>query len=134
MIRSHNQRHHDHCLFTDASGVCGCGAVRDCSCSHKVWPREWAATNIATKELVPTILAMGVWGRVWCGSHMLVRSDNMAVVEVLCSCTSQQSKLTHLLRCLHFLSARHDISLASQHIIGRHNVVADALSRNDMPI
>ena len=132
VIQSHLQRAPDHSLFTDASGTWGCGALWDRSWFQKAWPADWASVNIATKELVPIILAMEMWGRAWQGTHVLVRSDNMAVVELLRSHSSRDSGLMHLLRCLHFFSARYDIALSSQHIRGCDNGAADALSRNDL--
>ncbi len=38
----------------------------------------------------------------------------------------------HLLRCLHFLSAIHDIRISATHIVGVDNTAADAISRNNI--
>ena len=40
--------------------------------------------------------------------------------------------LMHLLRCLHFFCALHDLKLRAEHIAGVHNTLADAISRNNL--
>ena len=132
VLSAHLPTRPDFHLFTDASGSWGCGALCNHDWFHCPWPVEWTQTNIATKELVPIVLAVGLWGSAWKGLHILVRSDNMAVVELLRSRSSRDPDLMQLLRCLHFLAARYDISLAALHIRGVDNIAADALSRNDL--
>ena len=56
----------------------------------------------------------------------------MAVVKLFRSRSSRDPDLMQLLRCLHFLAARYDISLAALQIRGVDNTAADALSRNDL--
>lgn len=121
-------------VFTDASGSWGCGATDGNSWFQCAWHHSWRDINIATKELVPIILAVGTWGGRWANTHVLFRSDNMAVVEVIQSRTSKDPKIMHLLRCLHFLCARHGIRVSSSHIPGRDNTPADALSRNHLDL
>ena len=36
----------------------------------------------------------------------------------------------HLLRCLFFVEARHNFTLMPEHIPGKHNLIADKLSRD----
>ena len=64
----------------------------------------------------------------------LVRSDNRAVVAALPSGTALDPVLMHILRCLHFFLAHHDIRLVARHIAGINNTVADALSRDNLPV
>ena len=132
MLSAHLPTQPDRHLFTDASGSWGCGALCNHDWFHHPWPVEWAQTNIATRELVPNVLAVGLWGRVWQGLHILVRSDNMAVVELFRSRSSHDPDLMHLLRCLHFLAARYDISLAALHIRGVDNTAAFGCSPSSM--
>ena len=53
----------------------------------------WHNFNIATKELVPVILALGVWGKRWCNQLVLVRCDNRAVVDILRAKSSKDSTI-----------------------------------------
>ena len=119
-------------VFTDASGKWGCGATDGQEWLQCPWHESWNDVNIATKELVPIIIAVGTWGPRWENQHILFRSDNMAVVEILKSRTSRDPRIMHLLRCLHFLCAKYSIRVSVTHIAGVANVSADALSRNDL--
>ena len=119
-------------VTSDASGTWGCGAVTHCGKYFQVkWTDSWSEVNIAVKEMVPVVIAWpyGVRERT-----VLVRSDNMAVVHVLSAGTARDARLMHLLRCLHFFSARHLSSIRAKYVAGVFNSAADALSRNNMSV
>ena len=97
---------------------------------HCPWGECWDGLPIATKELLPTVLACALRGPGWESSRVLVHCDNMAVVYILKSHTSTDPVIMHLLRCLHFLVAYYDTSLRAVHVAGVANVAANALSRN----
>lgn len=120
-----------HVVTSDASGSWGCGAVTDAGQWFQVqWPESWAGINIAAKELVPVVISVAIWGQDWAKHRVLVRSDNMAVVHALTAGTARDPLLMHLLRCLHFFTATHQIGIEARHVAGIHNTAADALSRN----
>ena len=93
------------------------------------WVSSQASHSIAYKELFPVIIAAHVWGSHFARRHVLFHTDNEAVVYFL---NSRLSKVP-VLMCLHhhlLPSAAHlNFSLASQHVPGVHNCIADALSR-----
>ena len=132
LLAAHIYRPPDAELYTDASGNWGCGGTDGIHWFQCAWEENWQGVNIATKELVPIILAVGVWGSRWGTRHVLVHSDNMAVVEILKSRTSRDNTIMHLLRCLHFLCAKHDIRISATHIPGVDNIAADSLSRDNL--
>ncbi len=72
LLASHILREPDFTLFTDASGNWGCGGQEWFQCA---WSEKWASVNITTKELVPIVIAIAIWGQQWAGSHILVRSE-----------------------------------------------------------
>ena len=84
--------------------------------------------HIATKELVPVVMAITIWGVQWQASTVLIRSDNAAVIAALTSGSARDAMLMHLLRSLHFYLAHFDIHLVARHVAGRDNTAADALS------
>ena len=88
--------------------------------------------NIAMKEMVPIVIAMAIWGHEWQDSTILAKSDNMAVVLALTKGTAKHPLLMHLIHCLHFFSARRNISMIAMHIAGVLNTAADALSCNQL--
>ncbi len=59
-LAAHVHRPPDYHTFTDASGSWGCGAVTDQLWFHCPWSPSWEGVNIATKELVPIVLAVAV--------------------------------------------------------------------------
>ena len=119
-------------LTTDVSGAWGCGMF--CCETHRwiqcPWHRIRQDVPIHTKELLPILLAVATWGPYWRNSQILIRCDNMAVVNILSSSTSWDTLIMHLLRTLHFISAFNAINLIAQHIAGTENTVADAISCN----
>ena len=124
-----------HTVTADASGSWGCGAVSDSGKYFQLqWPESWLQVNIAVKEMVPVVVAAAIWGQEWQDQTVLVKSDNMAVVEALSKGAARDPLLMHLIRCLHFFSAKHNITLKASHIVGRLNVAADALSRDKLSL
>ena len=70
----------------------------------------------------------GIWGPLWSNKHVLVRSNNMVVVEIIRARISRDSLNMHLLRCLHFLCALHSIHVRASHIPGVENTPADIIT------
>ena len=121
-------------VCSDASGVYGCGAWWQSRWFQFQWPHNFIQQPIATKELLPIVLACLVWGKLWRNQGILVHSDNEAVVAVINSGYSKDSSLMQLLRCLFFIKAYFEISLSAIHIKGEDNVGADAISRNNLHV
>ena len=122
-------------VYSDASGTYGFGAVVEgLGWVQGQWPPAWSEIAIACKELVPVVVAAALWGPHWSGKHVRFHSDNMAVVSVLTSRTAKDPLLLHLLRCFSFYCAHFCFHVSARHIVGVTNVVADALSRNNLPL
>ncbi len=122
-------------VYSDASGTFGCGAfVGGLGWFQAKWPADWEGIDISSKELVPVVVASALWGSYWSGKHVCFHSDNMAVVAVLSSRTSQDPLLMHLLRCFSFYSAYFRFHFSAMHIPGTENVAADAISRNNLSL
>ena len=121
-------------LYTDASGHFGCGAWCGAWWFQLPWLSTMGKWSIAAKELVPVVLASMVWGRSWQGSLVVTHCDNVAVVEVINAGYSKDPLLMQLLRCLFFILAQHEFSLRAEHIPGKLNVGADAISRDNLAL
>ena len=124
-------RHH---LFSDASGVFGCGAMWGVQWFQLPWPQESDYTSIAQKELIPVVIACILWGRAWSGQVVVAHCDNTAAVEVINSGYSKDSIMMHLLRTLFFVKAHWELEVQAEHIPGRCNGLADAISRNKLDV
>ena len=80
------------------------------------------------RQALPTIPQGQTLGKLQGAS---IEGDTVAV-QALQSRTSKHPITMHLLRCLHFFLASHDIALHAQHIPGATNHAADALFHNNM--
>ena len=119
-------------LYSDASGSYGCGAFGTelVSWSQLQWPHSWLDTSIAAKELVPIALAAAIWGHHWLGKHIRFHSDNDAVMTIIENQNARYTLLIQLLRCLFFYASV--FQFTALHTLRVHNVVADAISRNNL--
>ena len=120
-------------VYSDASGSFGCGAYSpEWSLWFQLsWPQSWSSVSIAAKELVPIVVAASIWGSYWSGSHVRFHCDNEAVVTIIQNRNAHDELLIQLLRCLFFYSSRFQFHFSAEHIAGKDNVIADAISRNN---
>ena len=128
-------------IWTDASGCFGCGALdpQTSAWIQMKWPEShgasgsgWWEESIATKELLPIVLACAIWGTRWSGLTVVVHCDNLGVVAVVNSGYSRVPRIMHLLRCLFFIRAHYQFILWAVHVPGVENILADAISRNNL--
>ena len=68
------------------------------------------------------------------GRHVRFHSDNEAVVTIIQRRRAKHPLLSHLLRCLFFYAATFRFHFSAVHIPGTSNVVADAISRNNLSL
>lgn len=115
---------------SDASGSWGCGAWHNTNWFQIQWDANSLNLHISAKELIPVIVAAVVWGPQWKGYRVTALSDNSAVVATLNSRYARDKMLMQMLRSLFFLEAHFQCEITAKHIPGRHNDLADDLSRN----
>jgi len=121
-------------VMSDASGRWVCGAFWNSHWFQLAWTNTTCTeeVNIATKELIPIVMAAAMWGKAWGGLVVCCRCDNDAVVAVVNRRTSRDQDLMHLLRCLSFFEAAFSFRVVASHIPGVENTLADDLSRNKL--
>ncbi len=121
-------------LTSDASGNWGCGAYS----GNKWFMLRWAGPiqnlHITVKELAPVVVAAAIWGREWSGKSVHVLCDNSAVVGIINSGASKNPEAMQLRRCLAFLAAKWQFHPIATHIKGTDNILADALSRDNVSL
>lgn len=121
-------------LISDASGGWGCGAY----CGTQWFMLQWAGPikecHTTAKELVPIVVAAVIWGGEWQGKAVQVWCDNTAVVSTINHGASRNRDAMHLARCLAFVTAKLEFELVASHIKGSDNTLADALSRDNLPM
>ena len=119
-------------VTSDASGSWGCGAYT----SEGQWFQcellgSRTDVHITTKELLPIVIACALWGSQWQGQTVKCYCDNAAVIN---SGWSKHGVTMHLMRCLSLFSAQFNVTMRGEHIPGKQNVAADALSRGSLPL
>ena len=119
-------------MTSDASGSWGCEAWHQDLWFQVPWDSRSHLLPIASKELIPIILACAAWGHQWQGHRVVCHCDNQVVVACLRTRTSKHKGLMHLLRCLVFVEAHFNCYLGSTYINTHLNYLADALSRNNI--
>ena len=119
-------------IQTDASGTWGCGAYFQGRWLQWQWPQEWLPSTIMAKELVPIVLSCAVWGPLLNRKTVLFQCDNTGVVAAVQKGSAKEATVSYLLRVLWFFTAVFSINLRIEHISGRSNGAADALSRFNM--
>ena len=117
-------------VTSDASNW-GCGAFTTTGQWFQLqWPASWKNVHITFKELVPVVMAVALWGGRWRGGTILCRSDNAAVVSIVNSGRSDKELAMHLVRTLSFYTAYYELVVVAEHVAGRQNEAADAISRD----
>jgi hypothetical protein len=119
--------------YTDASQW-GYGAYFQGEFFYGEWSDEERSLSINLRELLAVYFALAVFGPRVAHSHIWARCDNEMAVFVIGKLSAREPLLVHILRKLHAVQARHDVTLSPHHINGVDNVLADPLSRNRLDI
>ena len=98
-----------------------------------LWPSELpmisdSALSMAFLELYPIVVAAMVWGKEWSGKHILFYCDNLATVHIISKGRSRNVTIMQLMRHLTMCVATNNFAVYSQHVAGKNNLIAGALS------
>ena len=143
LIREPTGAHQSAHIWTDASGLFGCGAVDPAERAwfQFPWPPEYERgclqlreESITVKEMLPIVLACALWGNRWWNNRVTVHCDNLGVVALLSSGYSRVPPIMHMVRSLFFIRAHFQLDVIATHVPGVENTLADAISRNNLPL
>ncbi|MCP3932293.1 MAG: hypothetical protein GY705_24740 [Bacteroidetes bacterium] len=115
-------------LFSDACGK-GFASVFGHKWFLGSFPSHWLGKSIAIKELTPIFLSFILWIKYFENSKICFLVDNQSVMYVLRAKTSKDPILMGMIRKMVALSMIHNVMFSAVHIPGKHNVIADLLSR-----
>ncbi len=90
---------------------------------------RFADGNIAVLEMLILLFACSTWGAQWHCKRIRIHSDNAGTVAGVEQRRVKDDRLMELLRTLHAIEAMHNFLLSIEHIPGKQNVMADAISR-----
>ena len=85
--------------------------------------------SIAWQELFTIVVACQVWGSLLQDHRIKFPCDNESVVSIITTKRSEIPRMMDLLRHLTRLTLHHNIYICAAHISGKHNAIADAISR-----
>ena len=120
-------------LHTDASGALGYGGIY----GNKWFQGKWKShqlldqpgVSIAWQELYAIVVACEIWGNLLHDQRIRFNCDNESVVSIINTKRSKIPRMMDLLRHLTLLTLQHNIYICAVHIPGKHNDIADAISR-----
>lgn len=110
-------------FFTDAAGSCG----------YESWKSKGLTNNIVLLELFPILVALDLWGSQLINRRILIHSDNKGVVYAINCLSSKSLPVISILREIVFRCLTFNIWLQATYIAGVENVIADCLSRSQIP-
>ena len=116
-------------FYTDAAQSCGFGTIFGTHWTYGKWPDKWQLQDISVLELYPIMLGVHLWASRLKNKRVLFYSDNESVVHVINKQTSKHKGLLALVRQLVLICLSQNIYFKARHVPGRHNVLADSLSR-----
>ena len=119
-------------LYTDSSKTIGYGAVLGAEWLYGAWPDDWKAYDITFLELYPIVLSSILWGSCFSNRTIEFHTDNLALVSNINKCSSRKPHIMLLVRALVKSMLRFNFVSYAIHIPGVLNVLADALSRNQI--
>ena len=115
-------------LFTDASNL-GMGGVYNNRWFSCTWPDNFLDSDINFKEIFAIFAAISTWAKHLSNKQILVYCDNLNIVTVWKTGTCKNPDIMKVIRALFFCCASYNINLLTEHIEGKINYSADALSR-----
>ena len=123
-------------LTSDASGHWGCGAFLASGEWFQLrWRGEWQEVHITAKELLPIVMACAMWAGRWRSKTVKCLCDNAAVVAIIRVRTEQASPGDASdAYNLSLFTARHNVAIIAEHLPGKENGAADALSRGNLDL
>jgi hypothetical protein len=90
---------------------------------------EYKEAHINVLELLTILESAKRWGALWTGRHILVRSDNLALMSAINKASSRSPDLLKLVKELFWLSVRYDFRLSASYLPGKLNILSNKLSR-----
>lgn len=121
-------------VFTDSSGSHGFGGLHGNKWFYGPWPPEFADINIAILEMYPIVISFMLWQDDLSNRKVTIFSDNHALVYIINKCSSKDPTIMDLVRKLIVVSLQNNIVFRAQHIPGKQNKAADALSRLNLQV
>lgn len=116
-------------LHTDAAQSKGFAGIYKTQWFYGSFPEDWKKLNIMTLEFYPIVIAVNLWGRLFANHSILFFTDNEALVSVINRQTSKDSVVVQMVRYLVLQCLHYNIIFKAKHIPGKHNKLADSLSR-----
>ena len=118
-------------IYTDSSQNIGLGAVLGRQWFAKEWPTKWwKEQNITLLEFVPILLAIWCWKNILQNKIVIFHTDNSSLVNIINKQFSEEPFVRTVLRGFVLSLLKYNILAKAEHISGKHNLKADALSRN----
>ena len=93
------------------------------------WPADWRDKNITLLEFYPIVVALFIFTEELRNKRVCFHTDNNALVYIINNQTSKENNVMILVRKFVLQCLTNNIVFKAKHIPGKHNIIADLLSR-----
>ena len=115
-------------LHTDASDL-GFGGVYGRRWVLGEWKEPWGGLPIFIREFFAIWVAVHTWGNEWADKQVVIHTDSAPAKDIWKKGTSRDKVVMKIVRTMLMFAARRNINILLKHVPGKHNNLADALSR-----
>ena len=96
---------------------------------YGTFPKNWGQSTICFLEAYPIMLMFNMFTEHLANRRILIRTDNMSLVQMLNDSTSRHKNTMAIIRNIVLKAMEHNIVYRVVHIEGKSNVLSDHLSR-----
>ncbi len=132
MMQQSRKVNPDVTLTSDASGSWGCGAFSNTDWFQYQWPPSTQDYHITTKELIPIVIAMAIWGPAWQNNPFCAAATTKPLSASLIQVLAETPRLWDSCAACTSLLQKFNLLISAVHLAGKNNSLADALSRNNL--
>ena len=93
------------------------------------WQQPWQDFDIYVREFFAVWIAVCTWGDLWSNKQIIIFTDNEAVKDVWKKGTTPVKPAMRIIRTMFMFAAKRNFNILLQHVPGKDNILADALSR-----
>ena len=93
------------------------------------WQEPWGGSPIFVREFFAIWVAVFTWGDDWVNKQVVIHTDSAPARDIWVKGTSPDKAVMRIVRAMFMFAAKKNINILLRHVPGKHNNLANALSR-----